>query len=88
MMTQTKLYATLTGKQARVPAFHPIRWQSIPQALDMVIESELEAYEKYRDLFLSTRNPAARDILLRAYTDKAEHAIRFTHQRIRLCCDP
>ncbi|MBN2910444.1 hypothetical protein JQC72_13135 [Polycladomyces sp. WAk] len=39
----TRLFAVLTGKQAAVPAFQPIRWQSIPHALDLAIESEMEA---------------------------------------------
>lgn len=39
----TRLFAVLTGKQAAVPAFQPIRWQSIPHALDLAIESEMDA---------------------------------------------
>lgn len=80
----TQLYASLTGQTAQIPPYQPVEFQTYTEAVDKAIEGELEAYEMYRDMYLSTYDPVARDIMLRGYTDESEHAIRFTYQRALL----
>jgi len=78
------LYTSLTSQTPQVPPFIPVSFQSYTDAVDQAVQDELEAYEMYRDMYLSTNDPVARDILLRTYTDEGEHATRFTYQRALL----
>jgi rubrerythrin len=87
----TGLYHSLTGKKAIVPPFQPIQFKKYTdvvdkriEAVDKALDHELEAYEMYRDMYLSTTDPLARDIMLRGFTDEGKHAMRFTYQRLLL----
>jgi len=76
------LYRRITSQEPQVPSFTPVTFNSFGEALNKAVESELEAYEMYRNMYLSTFDPAARDILLRAFTDEMEHATRFVNQKV------
>jgi rubrerythrin len=75
----TDLYRRLTQQEPQVPQFTPVQFDNFDQALERAIGDELEAYEMYRNMYLSTHDPAARDVLLRGFTDEMEHATRFIH---------
>ena len=75
----TDLYRRLTNQEPKVPQFAPAQFSNFGEALERAIGDQLEAYEMYRDMYLSTVDPYARDILLRAFTDEIEHATRFIH---------
>lgn len=72
----TELYRRLTGT---APGYHvsQVQFTTYEEALQKAYEAELEAYETYRNQYLSTPDPSIRDILFRAMTDEIEHAVRF-----------
>ncbi|MGV3488524.1 MAG: ferritin family protein [Tuberibacillus sp.] len=76
------LYRRLTNQEPQVPTLEAVTFHSFGEALEKAVDSELEAYEMYRDMFLSTSDPGARDTLLRAFTDEIEHATRFINQKV------
>jgi len=78
LRTFTQLYQTLTGKK---PVYQTkiTRFRNFQEGLRIAYEQELEAYETYRDNYLSTQDPMIRDAFFRAMTDEIEHALRFSH---------
>jgi len=72
-----RLYFKLTGHYANVmPAV--TEFSSYRQGIEIAFRRELDAAERYRDMYLSTKNPLIRDVLFRAMTDEIEHAQRFS----------
>lgn len=72
-----QLYTSLFGAQ---PVYQPEQktFSSLAEGLKMAREDELEAYEQYRDVYLSTKDMDVRDVFFRAMTDEIEHALRFS----------
>jgi len=44
------------------------------EGIEQAILDELEAYEFYRDIYLSSNNPIVKEIFFEAFTDENEHA--------------
>lgn len=73
------LYKNITGQQ---PALPPPEVPNIPtylQGVEKAIFDETDAYEFYRDTYMCTINPIAKEIFFEAFTDENEHAIRLTY---------
>ena len=68
------LYRRMTGRNPRVPETDKPTFRTYMEGVELAFFDELEAYEHYRDLYLSTQNPRIRDIFLDAFTDENEHA--------------
>lgn len=75
----SRLYMQLTGRQ---PVLPPPQAPHIPSYIEGVKQSifdETDAYEFYRDTYLCTNNPIAKEIFFEAMTDENEHAIRLNY---------
>lgn len=77
-----RLYRKLTGRdvEARASKTEFTDWQA---GVEVAFRRELEAFERYRDMYLGTRIPSVRDVLFKAMTDEMEHAQRFLFLRTR-----
>ncbi|WP_085524395.1 ferritin family protein [Tuberibacillus sp. Marseille-P3662] len=73
----SQLYTELSGREPNY-TFNPVQFRQYHEGLYKAYDSELEAYEMYRDVYLSTTDQRVRDIFLRAFTDEIEHASRFS----------
>lgn len=71
-----KLYFRLTGREPSVHA-DVTEFSTYKEGIEIAFRRELEAAERYRDMYLNTRVPKIRDILFKAMTDEMEHATRF-----------
>lgn len=74
-----RLYVRLAGHEPMLP---PTEKANIPTYIEGIMKAimdETEAYEFYRDTFMCTTNPAAKEIFLEAMTDENEHAIRLNY---------
>lgn len=69
-----ELYRRMTGRNPRVPEPAMPNFRTYMEGVELAFIDELEAYDYYRDLYLSTQNPRIRDIFLDAFTDENEHA--------------
>lgn len=78
----SRLYFTLTGTQPKVAGKSMPQWRSFKEGLQMALDGELEAAEEYRDLYLASTYPFARDVFFELMTDEMEHATRFTRLMI------
>jgi rubrerythrin len=72
----TNLYISLFGKQPVYQVEKKVL-SSFAEGLKLAREDELEAYEDYRNVYLSTKDSNVRDVFFRALTDEMEHALRF-----------
>jgi rubrerythrin len=70
------LYRSLTGRQPEIRPEETV-FSSYKEGIEIAFGQELEAFEMYRDMYLSVTITAIRDILLEAFTDEQEHAMRF-----------
>ncbi len=68
------LYRRMTGRNPRVPEPDKPTFRTYMEGVELAFFNELRAYERYKDLYLSTQNPRIRDVFLDAFTDENEHA--------------
>ncbi|UOF88609.1 ferritin-like domain-containing protein [Fodinisporobacter ferrooxydans] len=73
----SELYWRITGRQPVVQAAQTV-FGNYKEGLLKALESELEAFESYRDLYLATDRADIRDVLFETMTDEQEHALRFS----------
>ncbi|WP_035098867.1 ferritin family protein [Anoxybacteroides tepidamans] len=71
------LYTSLFGAQPVYQAEQKT-FSSFAEGLKIAREDEFEAYESYRNVYLSTKDMKVRDVFFRAMTDEIEHALRFS----------
>lgn len=71
-----KLYYRLTGSHWTTK-LDPYKFNTYREGVETAFRRELEAAEKYRDMYLNTKIPKVRDILFKVMTDEMEHAQRF-----------
>lgn len=71
------LYRRLTGRHPAVEQ-PVIERPGFAAGVYMAFNDELEAAEHYRDMLLSTRDMAIRDMMFEIMMDEMEHADRFT----------
>ncbi len=71
------LYISLFGAQPVYQA-ESKTFSSFAEGLKIAREDEFEAYEQYRNTYLSTHDQHIRDVFFRAMTDEIEHALRFS----------
>lgn len=72
----TYLYRKLTGKQPMISR-DKVNYATYLAGIEKAFDSELDAVELYRNMYLAVRLPKVRDVLFRALTDEMEHAQRF-----------
>ncbi|MGE5631541.1 MAG: ferritin family protein [Caulobacteraceae bacterium] len=77
------LYEIITGNEPETPKVSKSEFDNYLEGVDQAILDELEAYEFYRDIYLSTKNPMVRDIFFEALTDENEHAANLNRLYIR-----
>lgn len=68
------LFEMITGKEPELSNIASPGFGSYLEGIEQAILDELEAYEFYRDIYLSGSNPMVRDMFLEAFTDENEHA--------------
>lgn len=73
------LYEMLTGKVPELPKPEAPDFSTYVEGVEQAILDELEAYEFYRDIYLSTSNMMVRDIFFEALTDENEHAAHLNY---------
>lgn len=73
------LYKMFTGKVPELPTPVPPDFSTYTEGVEQAILDELEAYEFYRDIYLSTNNMIVRDIFFEALTDENEHAAHLNY---------
>ena len=74
-----KFYIQLTSRKPMLP---PPEAPNIPNYIEGIkkaIMDETDTYGFYKDTYLCTNNPIAKEIFLDAFTDENEHAIRFNY---------
>lgn len=71
-----ELYITLTGKQPEYQ-INKVTFQTYRGGLQKAYETEVEAYEEYRNGCLSIQHSLVRDVFLRVLAKEKEHATRF-----------
>jgi len=74
-----KLYIQLTGREPVIPPLTPPRIPNYVEGIKGAIMDETDAYEFYRDIYLSTGSPQVRSIFFEAFTDENEHAVRLNY---------
>lgn len=72
----TYLYQKLMGKQPAISR-DKVTYATYLAGIEKAFDSELQAAELYRNMYLAVRLPKVRDVLFRALTDEMEHAQRF-----------
>lgn len=75
----SRLYTELTGRQPSLPSPQSPNIPSYVEGLKKAIFDETDAYEFYRDTFMCTTNPTAKEIFFEALTDENEHAMRLNY---------
>lgn len=73
------LYEMITGKEPELANLESPDIDGYLEGIEQAILDELEAYEFYRDIYLSNNNPIVRDIFLEAFTDENEHAAHLNY---------
>lgn len=73
-----EMYRELSGHafEARPERF---RYDTLVEGLHLAINGEFAAHERYRDLYLATRNERVRDLYFELLTDELDHASRFNY---------
>ena len=71
-----KLYIQLTGRKPKIKAV-PIEYHHFYDGLKKAFLDQVEAYEFYKEMYLSTDCPTVRDILYSIQHDEMEHATLF-----------
>lgn len=74
-----RLYIMMTGKQPIIPSINMPKFENYLQGVEQAILDELDAYEFYRDIYLSNINPYVRSLFFEAFTDENEHAAHLNY---------
>lgn len=73
------LYARITGQYPSLPYPKTPQIASFIDGVEQSILDELEAYEFYRDVFLTNPSAEVRIVFLEALTDENEHAAKHNY---------
>ncbi|HWI54723.1 MAG TPA: ferritin-like domain-containing protein [Desulfobacteria bacterium] len=73
------LYINLTGHEPIIPALENPSFTTYQEGVDQAILDELEAYDFYRDIYLSSNHPVVKNIFFEALTDESEHAAHLNY---------
>lgn len=73
------LFEMITGKEPELGSVKAPDFDSYLDGVEQAILDELEAYEFYRDIYLSSNNPIVRDVFFEALTDENEHAAHLNY---------
>jgi rubrerythrin len=73
------LFEMITGKEPEIANVKQPDFDNYLEGIEQAILDELEAYEFYRDIYLSNNNPIVRDIFFEALTDENEHAAHLNY---------
>lgn len=74
------LYLMLTRREPVLPSTKkPMAFQTYIEGVEQALSDEIESYEFYRNIYLSTRHPGVRDIFLEAFTDENEHSTNLNY---------
>lgn len=73
------LFEMITGKGPELTHIKQPVFDDYLEGIEQAILNELEAYEFYRDIYLSNNNPIVRDIFFEAMTDENEHAAHLNY---------
>jgi rubrerythrin len=73
------LFEMITGNEPEISNAKSPDFDSYIKGIEQAIFDELEAYEFYRDIYLSSKNQLVRDIFFEALTDENEHAAHLNY---------
>lgn len=73
------LFEMTTGKEPELTGVKQPSFDNYLEGIEQAILDELEAYEFYRDIYLSSNNPMVREIFFEAFTDENEHAAHLNY---------
>lgn len=73
------LFEMTTGKEPELANVKSPDFDSYIEGVEKAILDELEAYEFYRDIYLSSNNPIVREVFFEAFTDENEHAAHLNY---------
>ena len=73
------LFEMITGKEPELGSVKPPEFDGYLEGVEQALLDELEAYEFYRDVFLSSNHPIVRDTFFEALTDENEHAAHLNY---------
>jgi rubrerythrin len=73
------LFEMITGKEPELKDIKSPDYDSYIEGVEQAILDELEAYEFYRDIYLSSSNPIVKEIFFEAFTDENEHAAHLNY---------
>ena len=73
------LYIAITGVEPPIPEIPTPKIENFVAGVEKSILDELEAYEFYKTVYISTSNLHVKDIFFQAFTDEIEHAIYFNY---------
>ena len=73
------LFEMITGKEPELGNVKPPEFDGYLEGVEQALLDELEAYEFYRDIYLSSNNPIVRDTFFEALTDENEHAAHLNY---------
>jgi len=68
------IFEMTTGKEPDIKSVKTLDFDNYIEGIEQAILDELEAYEFYRDIYLSSNNPIVKEIFFEAFTDENEHA--------------
>jgi rubrerythrin len=74
----SRLHQALSGRTFEA-APRPVAFTSITAGLKQAMDDEYEAFEEYRQIYLSQSNERIRNIFFELMTDELEHATRFNY---------
>lgn len=73
------LFEMTTGKEPELTNINSPDFDSYVEGIEKAILDELEAYEFYRYIYLSSNNPIVMEIFFEAFTDENEHAAHLNY---------
>ena len=73
------LYKQMTGQNPQIPLPKQPRIPSYIDGVKKAILDELDAFEFYRDIYITNTSPEIRNIFFEALTDENEHAAKFNY---------
>lgn len=74
-----RLYNKLTGRNPMLPAPETPNIPNYLAGIRKAIMDETDTYAFYKDTYLCSNNPIAKEIFFDAFTDENEHAVRFNY---------
>jgi len=73
------LYIKLTGYAPVISKLKIPEFANYIEGITQAIKDEADAFEFYRNIFITYKNPEIRDIFLEAFTDESKHAIKLNY---------